>query len=188
MKFIEKNIKGVFEVQLEQKIDERGFFVRMYDKEVFKRYGLPTDWVQESRAFSKNKGTVRGLHFLYPPNTESKLISMVQGEAFWVFLDIRKKSPTRGKWGSVILSAKKHTLLFLPRGIANGVCTMSDDCHVFYHMDNVYDDSAKGEISWDDPTLGIPWPVKNPTNISMRDRNAGNLNEFLEKTGGGLEV
>lgn len=178
----------MWEIEFEPKVDERGFFMRTYDKEIFAAHGLPTDWMQESHACSKTKGTIRGLHFLYPPKNEAKLISMVAGEAFWAFLDIRKGSPTLGKWESAVLGAEKHNMLFLPRGIANAICTLTDDCHVLYHMDNAYDDSAKSEIKWDDPELGIPWPIKTPANISERDKNAQTFKEFLEKSGGGLVV
>ena len=188
MKFRELNIKGVFEIELDPKMDERGFFVRTYDKEIFSAHGLPTDWVQESRAFTKKKGTIRGLHFLYPPKNESKLISILAGEAFWVFIDIRKGSSTLGKWGSVVLSAEKYGALFIPRGFANGMCTMTDNCHVLYQMDNMYDDGAKSEFKWDDPALAIPWPVKNPASISARDQNAQSFESFLAKSGGGLEI
>ncbi len=188
MKFKELNIKGVFEIGLEPNVDERGFFVRMYDKEIFRAHGLPTDWVQESSALTKKKGTIRGIHFLHPPKNESKLISMLRGEAFWVFVDIKKDSPTLGKWGSITLSAEHHGTLFIPRGFANGMCTLSDDCHVLYRMDNIYDDDAKGEFKWDDPTLAITWPIKDPETISPRDRNAQSFEDFLSSSGGGLEV
>src|SRR3989344_9405130 len=162
MIFKELAIPGVFEIELNPNEDERGFFMRTYDKELFGAHGLPTEWVQESRAFTKKKGTVRGLHFLYPPKNESKLICMAQGQGFWVFIDIRKNSPTLGKWGAITLSREKPCMLFIPRGFANGLCTLSDNCQVIYHMDNGYDDSAKGEFKWDDPTLNIQWPIKNP--------------------------
>ena len=188
MIFNKTKIGGAWIIELEPRVDERGFFMRTYDKDIFAEHGLPTDWAQENQAFSKAKGTIRGLHFLYPPKTETKLIQMAEGEAFWVFLDVRKSSPTFGKWDSIILSAEKNHMLLLPRGIANGICTLRDNCRVLYHMDNEYDDSAKGEFKWDDPELGIPWPIKNPTNISTRDRNAGSFKEFLIKSGGGLEI
>ncbi len=123
---------------------------------------------------------------MYPPKTEAKLIQMAAGEAFWVVLDLRKNSPTLGLWDSIVLEAQKNHMLFMPRGIANGVCTLRDNCHVLYHMDNAYDDTMKGGIQWDDPALGIPWPIKDPASISTRDTNAPSFKEFLEKTGGGL--
>ncbi len=113
---------------------------------------------------------------------------MADGEGFWVFLDVRKNSPTLGKWGSIVLSAEKNHMLLLPRGIANGICTLRDNCRVLYHMDNMYEDGAKGEIAWDDPELGIPWPIKDPSSISDRERNAQSFKAFIEKNGGGLEI
>ncbi len=186
MKFKPLTLPDVLEIELDPKMDDRGFFMRMYDKETFKERGLPTDWVQESRAFTKKKGTIRGLHFIYPPYNEAKLIVMLGGTGFWAFIDLRKGSPTLGKWGSVVLSAEKHNMLFIPRGFANGICTLSDDCHVLYHMDTAYNDGAKGEIKWDDPDLAIPWPIKDVSTVSARDRNAGSFKDFLSKSGGGL--
>lgn len=188
MTFKELGIPGVYEIELDPKKDERGYFMRTYDCNIFKAQGLPTEWVQESRAFTKDRGTVRGLHFLYPPANESKLIFMVAGEGFWVFVDIRRNSPTLGQWGTVVLSGEKYSMLFIPRGFANGLCTLSDDCQVTYHMDNVYDDDAKSEFKWDDPTLNIPWPITHPTTLSARDRNAQSFKEFLKNSGGGLAV
>lgn len=188
MIFKELNIPGVFEIGLEPKNDERGFFMRTYDREVFKSHGLPTEWIQESRAFTKDKGTIRGLHFLYPPRNESKLISMITGEGYWVFIDIRKNSPSLGQWGTIRLSGEKNCMLFIPKGFANGLCTLSDNCNVIYHMDNVYDDNNKSEFKWDDPTLNISWPTKKPAFLSKRDRNAQSYKEFLEKSGGGILV
>lgn len=188
MNFKELNIKGVFEIELEPNVDERGFFVRLYDEEIFRAHGLPTDWVQESSAFTKKKETIRGLHFLWPPKNEAKLITMLSGEAFWAFVDIRKGSPTLGQWGSVTLSAEKFGAIFVPRGFANGMCTLTDNCHVLYRMDNIYDDSAKSEFKWDDPALAIPWPIKTPSVLSPRDQNAQSFKEFLEKSGGGIEL
>lgn len=188
MTFSELSIPGVFEITLEQKRDERGFFMRLYDEKTFVARGLPTDWVQESRAFSAQKGTIRGLHFLYPPRNESKLITMVSGEGYWVFVDIRKNSPTIGRWGSVVLSGDKPSALLIPRGFANGVCTLSDNCDVIYRMDNAYDDAAKGEFRYDDRDLNIPWPVTPPTVLSERDEKAPSFAEFLRASGGGLEL
>jgi len=188
MNFKELNIPGVFKIELEQKRDDRGFFMRMYDRELFEQNNLTTNWVQESMAFTKEKGTIRGLHFLYPPKNEAKLITMVSGEGFWVFIDIRKNSPTLGKWDSVTLSAETPSSLYLPRGFANGLCSLTDNCLVTYHMDNPYEDSAKSEFKWDDPTLNISWPIKKPTVLSERDTHAQSFKEFLETSGGGLDV
>ena len=113
---------------------------------------------------------------------------MIAGEGFWVFLDVRKKSPTLGQWGTVILGAEKHNSLFIPKGFANAVCTLTNDCHALYHMDAMYDDTAKSEIKWNDSELNIPWPIQSPSVISERDKKAQSFEEFLEKSGGGISV
>ena len=186
MTFQEKNINGVFEIQLDPKMDDRGFFMRTYDKKIFAEHGLPTEWVQENHSFSKDQGTVRGLHFQYTPHPEAKLIRIIAGEGFFAFVDLRKGSPTLGKWGSVILSALKKNTLFLPKGIAAGLCTLTPDCQLLYKMVEYYDQPSQGGVRWDDPDIAIAWPVKEPANISEKDKNAPSFREFLEKTGGGI--
>lgn len=188
MKLVELTIPGVMKVEFNRSTDSRGFFERIYDEEIFRMYGLSIEWPQESIAFTKKRGTIRGLHFLYPPKNEAKFIVMLAGEAFWAFVDIRKRSPTLGKWGIITLSAERGEAIFIPRGFANGVCTLTDDVMVLYRIDNTYDDSAKSEFKWDDPELGISWPVKNPTELSLRDVRAKSFSEFLIQSGGGLEL
>lgn len=188
MNFREQNIKGVFDIQLEPKADERGFFMRTYDKKIFAEHGLPTEWAQENHSFSKDQGTVRGLHFQYAPHPEAKLIRIVGGDGFFVFVDLRKGSPTLGKWGNVILSSEKKNMLFLPKGMAAGVCTLTPNCHLLYKMDEYYNPDSQGVLKWDDPDVAIEWPVKDPGNISEKDKNAPSFKEFLQKTGGGLEA
>lgn len=188
MTFEEKNIKGVFEMQLEPEADERGFFMRTYDKKIFKEHGLPTDWVQENHSFSKQQGTVRGLHFQHPPHSEAKLVRIVAGEGLFVFVDLRKNSATLGKWGSVVLSSDKNNALFLPKGTAVGVCTLTPNCHLLYKMDEYYDSESQGVVRWDDPDLAIDWPIKTPMSITEKDKNAQSFKQFLEKSGGGLDA
>lgn len=188
MTFNEKNIKGVFEIQLELKIDERGFFIRTYDKKIFAEHGLDLPWVQENHSLSKDKGTIRGLHFQDSPHNEAKLVRIISGEGFFVFVDVRKNSKMLGKWGSVVLSSEKKNMLFLPKGIAAGVCTLTPNCELLYKIDEYYDPESQGVLKWNDPDVGIIWPVQDPGNISEKDKNAPNFKEFLEKTGGGLSV
>lgn len=188
MLFKELNTKGVFEIQLEPRIDPRGFFTRTYDKKIFAEHGLDLDWVQENHSFSKDKGTIRGLHFQYSPYSEAKLVRIIWGEGFFVFMDVRKNSKTLGAWGSVILSSERKNMLFLPKGIATGVCTLTPNCQLLYKMDEYYNQESQGVLKWNDPALGIPWPVRDPGNISEKDKNAPSFKEFLEKTGGGLEI
>ncbi|MEK9180189.1 MAG: dTDP-4-dehydrorhamnose 3,5-epimerase [Patescibacteria group bacterium] len=188
MKIKEKKFGGLFEIWLEPHEDERGFFMRTNDEKVFKEYGLNKNWVQESESFSRFKGTVRGMHFQYPPHVEAKAIRVVAGATFFAFVDLRKNSPTLGKWDSAILSAEKKNMIIIPRGFANGTCTLSENCTLIYKMDNYFDPESYDSIKWDDPDVGIVWPIKNPSVISEQDGKAQSFKEFLKKSGGGLSV
>ncbi len=187
MKVKEMKLKGVFEITLEPREDSRGFFVRTYDEEIFKKYGIAREWVQENESFSKKKGVIRGLHFQYPPHSEGKLMRVSSGEAFLVWVDLRKGSPTLGKWDAAEISSKNKKMVYTPRGFANGLCTLSDDCTLLYKMDNHYHPEVQDAILWNDPDLGIEWPVSDPSELSERDLKGKNFGEFL-KISGGLEI
>lgn len=182
----ERRLKGVFEIDLEPLEDLRGFFMRTYDSEVFKNYGLHQNWVQENHSYSKNKGTLRGLHFQFPPNAETKLVRAAGGDIYMAFVDLRKGSTTFGKWDSLILSEGNKKMVYVPKGFAIGMCTLTDDCIVLYKMDNYYVPESQGVIKWDDPDIGINWPVNNPI-LSERDAQAPSLRMLVEKHGG-LEI
>jgi len=177
-------LERVFEIQLASPKDERGFFCRTYDHQIFKEQGLHRDWVQESLSFSKVKGTVRGMHFQHPPHSETKLITAISGEVFFAVVDLRKDSPTFGRWISRILSEERMNGLYVPRGCANGLYTLTDNCRLAYKMDNLYSKENEDIIRWDDPTIGIEWPIKRPVLISERDSKGHNFNTFKEKYGG----
>lgn len=184
MKIIEKEIKGVFEIQLEPIIDERGFFVRSYDQNILEKAGINFKMVQENHSLSLKKGVIRGLHFQFPPNCESKLMRAITGEMFFAVVDIRKNSPTFGKWVSIVLSAEKKNLLLIPRGCTNGMCTLTDNCNLIYKVDNPYAKNNEAVIKWDDPDIGIKWPIKVPSVISERDSKGMSFKEFVKKYGG----
>lgn len=184
MKIKELEIKGVYEIQLEPHKDDRGFFVRTYDDKLFKQFGIDRPWVQENSSLSKIKGTVRGMHFQHPPSCETKVLRAITGEFFFAVVDLRKDSKTFGKWVSLILSSEKMNLLYVPRGCANGMCTLTDNCNLAYKVDNYYSKEREDIIKWDDPNIGIAWPIKNPTIISERDSKGQSLKEFIDKYGG----
>lgn len=186
MKFTELKLKGVFEIDLEPIEDSRGFFMRTYDDALFKSLGLNQRWVQENHSYSKKRGTLRGLHFQFPPSAETKLVRAVGGEIFMVFVDIRKGSPTMGKWDGVVISITNHKMLYVPEGFALGMCTLTDDCTILYKMGNFYAPEKQGTIKWDDSDIGINWPVAGPI-LSEKDSKAGSFKEFVE-TYGGLEI
>lgn len=180
----ERKLSGTFEITLEPREDPRGYFVRTYDKALFERYGIARDWVEENESFSKDRGTVRGLHFQYPPHAEGKCIRVTSGEAFIVWVDIRKGSPTFGKWDSIVLSPQARNAVFIPRGFANGLCTLVPDCTLLYKMDAAYHPEAEEVIRWDDPDIGIAWPLRDPAVLSPRDHHAKSFSEFAAFCGG----
>lgn len=182
----ENKLPGVYEVTPEQHIDERGFFMRTYDKKLFSDKGIDREWVQENHSRSKKKGIVRGLHFQLPPYAETKLIRVVKGAIFDVFVDLRVGSSTFGKWGSVELSEENRKLLFIPRGFAHGFCTLTEMSEVVYKVDNHYRPEAECGIIWNDLELGITWPVERPF-LSKKDMLLKSFRDFV-KTYGGIKT
>lgn len=179
----ERKIKGVFEIQLEPIGDKRGFFMRAYDKKIFKEHDLHRDWVQENHSLSGKKGIVRGLHFQFPPHAETKLVRVVNGEILDVFIDLRIDSVSFGTWDSIRLSADNKKLIYIPRGFAHGFCTLTENCEVVYKVDNYYSPDNEGSIIWNDPELNIDWPEKDPI-LSEKDQRAESFKEFVEHHGG----
>lgn len=163
-------LKGTFEIALEPHLDARGYFARVYDEAIFCEHGLTTAWVQENQSLSARKGLIRGLHFQSPPHAETKLIRVVEGAVLDVFVDLRKRSETFGRWDSIELSAENLKMVYLPRGIAHGFCTLTDRALVQYKVDACYAPESEGGVRWDDPTLKIDWPTRDPF-VSEKDRN-----------------
>lgn len=184
MKFKELNIKGVYEITLESFKDHRGFFMRTYDGDIFKEKGIQNNWVQESHSFSKKKWTVRGFHFQHSPYEETKLIRVPQGKVLFTVLDLRKGSVTFGKWDQLVVSAKLDNMIYIPKGCAPCMCTLTRNSQILYKMDTYYSPKHYDNIKWDDPTLAIKWPIKIPSDISERDAYAQSFKQFIKKYGG----
>ncbi len=178
-----RKIKGIFEINLVPHKDYRGFFMRTYDEKMFRNHGLHESWVQESHSYSKKKDILRGLHFQFPPYTETKLVRTVTGEIFIVVVDLRKGSSTFGKWESMIISGNNNKMIYISRGFAMGMCSLTDNCTILYKIDNYYVPESQGAIQWNDTDIGINWPIKNPI-ISDRDLKATSFKEFVNKYGG----
>ena len=176
----ECSLKGVFEIQLETHDDYRGFFMRVYDDKIFQEHGIHHQWVQENHALSLKKGIIRGFHFQFPPEAETKLIRVVRGEILDAYLDLRKNSETFGKCGSVRLSAKNKKMLYLPQGFAHAYCSLTDNCEVVYKVDTYYSPKSEGTVKWNDPKVGFEWPVSNPI-VSKKDSEAPGLQEFIDQ-------
>jgi dTDP-4-dehydrorhamnose 3,5-epimerase len=158
--------------------DERGFFMETYRADQFKALGLPTEYVQDNHSRSK-KGVLRGLHFQYDPPM-GKLMRVTVGRAFLVAVDLRKGSPTLGKWWGVELSAENKRMMWAPASFARGFCVLSDWAEVQYKTTGVYNAQTDVAIQFDDPDIGIQWPIQNPR-ISERDRNGIPLKEWLRR-------
>jgi dTDP-4-dehydrorhamnose 3,5-epimerase len=156
--------------------DERGFFMEVYRADQYKALGLPTEFVQDNHSRSK-QGVVRGLHFQWDPPM-GKLMRVTYGSAFLIAVDIRKGSPTLGQWFGVEVSAKDKKQVWAPAGFARGFCVVSDFAEVQYKCTGIYNPKCESGIRWNDPKIGIQWPVKEPE-LSGKDRQAQTLDEWL---------
>jgi len=158
--------------------DERGFFTEVYRSDQFKDLGLPYNFVQFNHSRS-SKNVLRGLHFQWSPPM-GKLMRVTQGEAFLVAVDIRKGSPTLGKWFGMVLNSKEKKQVFAPAGFARGFCVLSDFAEIEYLTTGTYNNQAESGILWNDPEIGIEWPINNPI-LSGKDEIAQPLHEWLKK-------
>jgi dTDP-4-dehydrorhamnose 3,5-epimerase len=156
--------------------DERGFFMETYRNDEFKNLGLPDSFVQENQSYSR-KAVVRGLHFQWDPPM-GKLMRVTRGIAFLVAVDIRPGSPTLGKWVGIEASAENRKQVWAPASFARGFCALSDDVEVQYLCTGTYNSGAEAAIRWDDPEIGIEWPIREVI-ISEKDRTAQTLRQWL---------
>ena len=169
MRFIDLPIKGAHLIELNKLGDERGFFARMFCQEAFAQRGLETTFVQMNNSRSAQKGTLRGLHFQIPPKEEVKLVRCIEGEIFDVVLDLRKESPTFGKWHGELLSAQNRTMMYVPKGCAHGFLTVTQESEVIYLVSSPYDPALERGVRWNDPSFNIAWTAE-PSLISKRDQ------------------
>ncbi|MGX1308028.1 dTDP-4-dehydrorhamnose 3,5-epimerase [Amorphus suaedae] len=139
--------------------DSRGFFSEVYRADVFREAGLPVDWVQDNHSLSAAEGTVRGLHFQTPPFAQDKLVRVVRGAVLDIAVDLRRSSPTFGRFVSQELSAENWLQLFVPKGFAHGFCTLTADVEVLYKVTERYAPDHDAGVVWNDPDLAIAWPV-----------------------------
>jgi dTDP-4-dehydrorhamnose 3,5-epimerase len=157
--------------------DERGFFMETYRTDQFKALGLPADFLQDNHSRSK-QGVLRGLHFQYDPPM-GKLMRVTYGRAFLVAVDLRKGSPTFAKWWGTELSAENKKQMWAPASFARGFCVLSDWAEIQYKVTGLYNKSTDVAIRFDDPEIGIDWPISDPQ-ISERDRKAIPLSEWVK--------
>jgi dTDP-4-dehydrorhamnose 3,5-epimerase len=157
--------------------DERGYFLEAFRRDRFAELGLPTTFVQENHSYSR-KGVLRGLHFQWEPPM-GKLMRVTRGTAFLVAVDLRLGSPTLGKWCGIEASPENRRQVWGPACFARGFLALTDDVEVQYLCTGVYNSKAESAIRWDDPDIGVEWPVK-PSLISEKDRKAQTLKEWLQ--------
>jgi dTDP-4-dehydrorhamnose 3,5-epimerase len=170
MIFTESKIKGVFILEIKKFEDERGFFGRAWCKNEMEAHGLNPYVVQANTSFSRQKGTLRGMHFQKHPYEETKLIRCTKGAIYDVIIDIRPDSPTFKNWFGIELSQDNYKMLYVPEGFAHGFLTLTDNCEVFYLVSQFYNPSFEAGVRWDDPAFKINWPVKVEV-ISEKDKN-----------------
>ena len=165
--FIETPIKGVYEIEVKKYGDNRGYFMETYKKKDFDEAGLVYDFIQDNQSKSK-KGVLRGLHFqkTYP---QAKLVRCIEGEVFDVCVDLRKNSPTYGKWHGVVLSAEKGNQFMIPRGFAHGFVVLSETATFCYKVDEFYHPEDEGGLMWNDSDIGIDWPDVGEILLSEKD-------------------
>ena len=176
MKATETRLKGVFVLEPQVFGDARGWFMESWSQRKMEEAGIKVDFVQDNQSFSAQKGTLRGLHYQLNPKCQAKLLRCTRGRIFDVAVDIRKGSPQYGQWVGVELSAENKKQLFIPRGFAHGFITLTDDVEVQYKADNYYAPECDGNIRWNDPDIGVEWPIE-PVILSEKDQKAPLLKE-----------
>ena len=175
MKIIETKIPGVLVIEPKVFIDNRGFFQETWQKIRYETLGIACGFVQDNLSFSK-RGVLRGLHFQHPRD-QGKLVSVILGDVFDVAVDIRVDSPTFGQWVGVKLTGNNHRQLWIPPGFAHGFCVTSDEAYFMYKCTDVYSTANEGGVIWNDPDIGIEWPIKEVI-VSDKDNSYPALKEI----------
>jgi dTDP-4-dehydrorhamnose 3,5-epimerase len=158
--------------------DHRGFLLETYSEKRWREFGIEGPFVQDNHSRSTTKGTLRGLHFQTHPG-QAKLVRCLRGSIFDVAVDLRRGSPTYGRWSGHVLDDETHHQLWVPVGFAHGFQVLSDVADVAYKLTSLYDPDTEAGISWDDPDVGVEWPLQDPV-LSERDRNAPRLADVAD--------
>jgi dTDP-4-dehydrorhamnose 3,5-epimerase len=174
-------LEGAYVIELERRGDERGFFARTFCEREFAENGLATRMVQTNVSLSRERGTLRGMHYQVSPHSEDKLIRCTHGSIYDVIVDIREGSPTFGNWVGVELSDDNYRMLYVPKGFAHGFVTLAEDVQVSYQVSGFYEPTAERGARHDDPAFGIQWPAE-PTVISEKDRAWPDFSEGVRLT------
>lgn len=171
-------LEGLIEIRPPRFGDGRGFFSEVWREDRLAEAGITVRFVQDNHSFSTVRGVLRGLHYQLPPAAQDKLVRVTRGSVFDVAVDIRTGSPTFGQWAGLVLSASEWNQLFVPKGFAHGFVTLEEDCEVLYKVSAPFAPELDRAIRFDDPDIGIEWPVDRAVQIlSDRDQNAASLRE-----------
>lgn len=171
-KFIKTEIDGVIIVETKVFGDSRGYFMETYEERKFAEGGIDAIFVQDNQSKS-SKGVLRGLHF-QKTHPQAKLVRVIKGEVYDVAVDLRKDSPTYGKYVGVILSEENKKQFFIPRGFAHGFLVLSDEAEFCYKCDDFYHPEDEGGLMWNDPAIGIDWPLDGIDNINLSEKDMKN--------------
>ena len=170
MRFQATPLEGAYFLELDRLEDERGFFARSFCQEEFERQGLKPAIAQCNISWNRKRGTLRGLHYQAAPHEEAKVVRCTRGAIWDVIVDLRASSPTWVRWYAAELNAENRRALYVPEGFAHGFQTLADDSEVLYQMSEFYHPELARGVRWDDPKLGINWPLPDPI-LSARDRS-----------------
>lgn len=161
-------LRGAFTIELEKRGDDRGFFARFFCVNEFEQHGLDTRFVQVNNSLSTKRGTLRGMHYQLPPSAEVKVVRCVRGAVWDAIIDIRPDSPTFGRSFGVELSADNRRMIYVPRGFAHGILTLTHDAELLYLVSEFYAPQEERGIRWNDPKFRLQWPIE-PTEVSAKD-------------------
>ena len=171
MKRIDTKIEGVYIIEPDVFVDNRGWFMETWSDKKLKDLGIDVTFVQDNQSYSAKKGILRGLHFQMDPMAQAKLVRVVRGAVMDVAVDLRKGSPTYLQYVTVELSAENKRQFFIPRGFAHGFVTLTDDVEFVYKVDNYYSKECDRSVRFDDPEIGVEWGIEDPI-LSEKDLSA----------------
>jgi dTDP-4-dehydrorhamnose 3,5-epimerase len=170
MKFNQTPLEGAYTIDLEKREDDRGFFARLFCINEYDQHHLDRNIVQVNNSLSKDKGTLRGIHYQLAPKAETKIVRCIKGSLYDVIVDLRPNSPTFLKWFGAELSADNRTMMFVPKGFGHAFLTLEENTEAFYMVTEFYAPELERGIRWNDPKIDIKWPIK-PEVISDKDNN-----------------
>ena len=175
MEFEKTDIDGLYVISLKKIGDDRGFFARAWCEKEFDDLNLTSRMVQANTSYSKNKGTMRGIHYQEKPHQEAKLVRCTKGSIFDVAVDLRENSATYKSWYGIELSDQNKKMLYVPEGFGHGYLTLEGDTEVYYLVSEFYTPESERGVRWDDPSINIDWPIKDGLNLTDKDKSWPNI-------------